>query len=83
MWASADQYTGKDGATIDAAYARDWNASDGDCPRFYTDTASREIYRETLWTVMTRQNTYTGLAYNTYHHAVGALQWMPLPSRPG
>ena len=64
MWASADQYTGKEGATIDAAYARDWNAQNGDCPRFYTDTASRDIYKYMLWKVMTRENTYTGLAYN-------------------
>ena len=63
MWASA-QYKGKDGATIDATYARNWNASSGACPRFYTDTASREIYKYMLWKVMTRQNTYTNLAYN-------------------
>ena len=64
MWASADQYKGKDGATIDATYARNWNASSGDCPRFYTDTASRDIYKYMLWKVMTRQNTYTNLTYN-------------------
>ena len=64
MWASADQYKGKNGTTIDATYARNWNASSGACPRFYTDTASRDIYKYMLWKVMTRQNTYTNLAYN-------------------
>ena len=63
-WAAAshDEYTGAV-SNISEAYASNWRASDGACPRFYSDTVTRDYYRFMMRRVLTRENKYTLMAY--------------------
>ena len=67
MWASAaaDEDDPTEGleSSITPAYAANWKAKDGACPRFYTDPKAVDLYKFMIRRVMSHQNSYTQAEY--------------------
>lgn len=64
-WAAAyDAYTDTESTSnISVAYATNWNAQSGSCPRFYTNAVTKDYYRFMLRRLLTRENTYNLMPY--------------------
>ena len=68
LWASleagSDDYIGvANSPRMSTAYAYNWHASDGACPRFYTDPVAIDLYKFMARRLISRQNSYTHAEY--------------------